>query len=140
MSQEIIALLTNAANEYVDKNLNKGRIPSDWDIGNYLDHWLEQYEREHGDSIDEDDFEDLCNDIGKRLLDDKRVYKWKDWNSYYNLVKSKNKISVQEYNMHKNIIYNTGSNMGSNVSSHRVIYRDTEFEVNKDGYYVKPQK
>ena len=121
-------LLFTTASTFVNKEISKDRIPSDHDIGEYLDHWLEKYERKNGDIITADDFEPLCEKLGKHFVDQNQAYERGNKDSYIALVRSKNLVSSQEYSMHKNI--------NQNKSNHRIIYRDTEFPVDDNGYYI----
>ncbi len=121
-------LLTDAAEEFVESEIVKGRVPSDFDIGDYLDHWLEKYERIHGDIIDEDDFEELCDKLSQRFVDEGDAYERGDLESFLTRVRLKNLVSTQEFWMNENIKSNSGN--------HRVVYRDTEFPVDENGYYV----
>ena len=121
-------LLMTTVITFVENELSHNRVPSDFDIGDYLDHWLERYERKNGDIIDEDDFNTFLDKICEQLIENGQIYKSKDVNSYIDRVRSKNLISTQEYRMHKN--------SSSSSNNHRTIYRDTEFPVDDNGYYI----
>lgn len=139
--------LHSALREERDKQFRKGRMMSTLDVGYFLDHKLEVYEREHGEVISEEEFEAFISEICAELLRKKVIYTAGDRTSYIENVRNCALIAMQEAVMRKAIVGKTTDTSEQNTQNtqptqpgaiqHRVVFRDTEFPYDEStGMYI----
>jgi hypothetical protein len=160
--QTVFLHLHSALREERDKQFRKGRMMSTLDVGYFLDRTLEIYEREHGDTLGEDEFGVFIAEICEELLREKVIYEAGNRTSYIENVRNCALIAMQEAVMKKAIVGNNGDSSDTNNGStnnesinncntnnntntnnapgavrHSVIFRDTEFPYDETtGMYI----
>ena len=129
-----VAHLREEITREVEKVLSKGRKMSTMDVGTFLDHCLEQYEREYGDCISEAEFGDLIDKVNAELLLESKIYMAGDRESYMREVRDRGLISHQEAYMKKSIL---GGKDRNGIIRTRTIFADAEFPYDDTtGLYV----
>lgn len=105
-------------NKFIQKNTEKKRVCSSWDISDYVDG------KTRGE-YDEAELDLIVN----WLLEQRLIYRMGDKESYRTLVRDKGLISVAEFSFVKSL-------KESRNPKHRLKIVDTEFPIDDEGRYI----